>query len=218
MSSTTTATIVFDHVSFIPQGKEVFTDFSLSLNAGEKTVIQGPSGSGKSTLLYMLLGIVPLHSGTVRINGCEVNERSCWELRKNLAYLPQNISIFEADGRQFLDHIFNLGINRDNSPSSTQLSELLDYFELSENHLDSPVSQLSGGERQRLGLIAAILLNRDIMLLDEPTAALDSNMKNKVVEWTRKVSRKTILVISHDEVWNRQYDVMRTINWDIGNE
>ncbi len=94
MSANSTAAIVFDHVSFIPQGKEVFTDFSLSLNAGEKTVIQGPSGSGKSTLLYMLLDNVSPHHGTVKINGREVNERSCWELRRNLAYLPQNIFIY----------------------------------------------------------------------------------------------------------------------------
>lgn len=215
MSHPQQAAIVFEHVSFIPQGKEVFTDFSLCLNAADKTVVRGPSGSGKSTLLYILLGITLPHCGTVSIYGREVNERNCWEMRRHLAYLPQKLAIFENTGREFMDHIFSLERNRHQPPAKGKLSELLDYFELTDNHLDSPAARLSGGELQRLGLIAAILLDRNIMLLDEPTSALDSNMKKKIIDWVRRESEKTILIISHDEIWNQHYNEMRIINWKL---
>ena len=204
----------FDDVGFsTATGNPIFSGFSLVVETGEKVVVQGSSGVGKTTLLRMLLGVASPDSGEVSINGRIVDEDSCWELRHLLAYVPQEIVPLERTAREFLDYAFSLNANRDSGLDSEHLAGLMRYFELPESHLDSTMTDLSGGERQRLGLIAAILLDRDILLLDEPTASLDGVMKEKVVTWILCECRKTVLVISHDDIWARQDGGLRIVNF-----
>ena len=93
--------------------------------------------------------------------------------------------------------------------SRKRLLKHLDDFSLSEDLLSKDVENLSGGERQRLGFIIALLLDRDILLLDEVTSSLDIEMKKKVEEYIKK-SDKTVLLISHDTHWDiKNFKVVR---------
>lgn len=198
--------IRFNNVCFAPAGKPVFSGFSLDVKPGEKVVVKGPSGVGKTTLLRMLLGVTAPDAGGVTIAGRAVDAHNCWELRRRMAYAPQELALLERTGRDFLGYAFSLRANREPGLDPDRLAGLLQYFGLSDSHLDSLLGDLSGGERQRLDLIAAILLDRDILLLDEPTASLDPAMKDKVVAWVLCECDKTVLVISHDDVWSRHCD------------
>lgn len=191
-------------------GVTLFSDLSLTLAPGDKVLLTAPSGYGKSTLLRSLLGFVPLTAGSIAIFGTELTPHSAWQLRCRMAYVDQEPDLGENTVEAALRRPFEYKSNQHLQLDSDQMAALMEQLQLPHSLLTKPTSSLSGGERQRVALIAALLLERDILLLDEPTAALDQDNGRAVAELLKEKTDITVLAISHDAVLVETFD--RVIN------
>ncbi|MCY1153444.1 MAG: ATP-binding cassette domain-containing protein [Sphaerochaetaceae bacterium] len=177
--------------------KEILKNFSLTINSKDKILISANSGKGKSTLLKLLLGFEVQDSGKYLIDGKAIKEYSFFEVRKIFSYVDQDVSLRKIKSRDYIEEISKF--NGNNLTSSID-TELCKYFEFDLSLLDKNIQKLSGGERARLAIIIAIMLKRPFYLLDEVTAALDSNLKSKVVSYFNNCE-EGVIVISHDDIW-----------------
>jgi sulfate transport system ATP-binding protein len=181
------------------RGRLVLDDISDVVNEGELTALLGPSGSGKSTLLKIIAGLTPLDSGRVSLAGKDVtNEPArnrrigfCFQdyapfrhlsLRENVAYGLKVQHVARAKRRE-------------------QVDELLHLVRL-EDYADQYPHQLSGGQRQRMALARALAIKPDVLLLDEPFAALDAQVRGELRSWVRSLQKEvgiTTILVTHDQ-------------------
>ncbi|GIM28653.1 hypothetical protein CPJCM30710_13190 [Clostridium polyendosporum] len=203
--------IEFKDISLLFDDKIIFKDFNLKIKRGEKVLLNAPSGSGKSTLFKLLLGFERPQEGQIELDGKNISSKTIKELRNKIAYVSQDVDIPNQKVDLVIEEIFDFHYNKNKELDRKKLSELLKFMNLSDEILSKQVNELSGGERARIGFIIAILLDRPILLLDEVTSALDSELKEKVVELTSKLD-KTVLVISHDILWSEQKQ-FRIVRW-----
>lgn len=179
--------------SFGPQ--KAVSDLSFAVERGEAVALLGPNGSGKTTTLKAAAGLLRPSSGEVRIGEGEL-ERSPWdpEARRALSYLPQKVAFPEAlTGREVVDFYRGLrGVEPSRTAEALRLASL-------NGASGRPVGTYSGGMVQRLGLAVAVLPDAPILLLDEPTAALDPDglcAFYGLVERRRRLGH-TVLFTSH---------------------
>ncbi len=193
-------------LSFGP--KLIFDHFNLKVNSGDKILITGKSGKGKSTMLKVLLGFCPIDSGTVFFDDKEMNQTLLRANRQRFGYVNQDVTLRDGPVKEILAEIAKF----DHNHFQGRIDEkLMDYFEFNPELLEKKISQLSGGERQRLGLMIAIMLEREIYLLDEVTSALDSNLKAKVAHYFGD-SDATVIAISHDDSF-KNTGKFKEVNW-----
>ncbi len=178
-------------------------DVSLTVAAGEFVAIIGSSGSGKSTLLHLIGGVDRPTSGTVRVNGEDVFDRSDVELavfrRREVGLVYQFYNLVPV-----LDVVENmcLPVLMDGRPvNQARLENMLHVLGLEgrEHHLPN---QLSGGQQQRVAIGRALMNAPAVVLADEPTGNLDSKNSAEIMHLLRKSNRElgqTLIVITHDE-------------------
>lgn len=193
--------IRFENIKISFTNNNIFEDFNLTINRGEKVLIYGKSGIGKSVLFKLLLGLIQPEKGTVYFDDKLLDGKTVWDVRKKISYVSQDVDIASGNVFEIIKDIFSIKANSHLELVEDELLELMDQFELKRELLDKDLSHLSGGERQRIAIVVAILLKRDVFLLDEVTAALDSNLKDKVINYFTHRSDWTVLVISHDKDW-----------------
>ncbi len=179
------------------EGKPLFYDFSLSVTAGEKVILTGISGSGKTTLMKCFLGLVRPDAGDLFINGKNVDESSVWSMRTRIGYVPQEIDPGPGRVSDIILRPYRYHANSESCPGEERILPLLKKFNLPADILRKEMGKLSGGEKQRIAVITAILLEREIYLLDEVTSALDPSGKRRVINYFKK-SKSTLLAIAHD--------------------
>ncbi len=187
----------------------VLSDFSMEINNKEKFLIRGRSGSGKTSLFRLLLGFVTPDAGSIQVDGLSLNTRHINKIRNRIFYLSQDVDLPHETGQILITRLARL--NREHPLLLDSLDFFLTLLDLPKGLLEKNICVLSGGERQRLGLLMGFLLDRPIWLLDEPTSALDDAMK-KIVAAHITAMDKTVLVVSHDRVWEEQPDIMK-FNW-----
>lgn len=197
-----TPAVDIDSITF-SYGREavVLEDFSLEVKKGEFIAITGASGSGKTTLSKLLLGLYPLDRGTIRVNGLDIRECGLSELRRQIAYVPQEPYLFNGS---IMDNI------RMGRPQASE-QEIIEAAEGANAHgfitgftegYDTKVGErgnnLSGGQRQRIAIARAILKDSPIILMDEATSALDNESEQLVNDALKNLQgKKTILMIAH---------------------
>lgn len=170
-------------------------DLSFSMAAGEFITLIGPSGCGKSTAFNMITGLVHPDHGEIRLDGEIINGRTGL-----VGYMPQRDLLLPW--RTVIDNVI-LGYEINKKPrkeGKKRARELLPIFGL-DSFADSYPAALSGGMRQRAALLRTFLLERDVMLLDEPFGALDALTRADLQQWLLGVWAKfkpTILFITHD--------------------
>ncbi len=153
--------------------RTVVQDISLSIKSGEIVGLLGPNGAGKTTSFYMIVGLVPLDSGQIILNGKDVSRMPIHQrAHMGISYLPQEASIFRkltaADNIRAILELQNLSENE----VKTRLEELLE--ELHITHIkDTLAVSLSGGERRRVEIARCLASNPSFILLDEPFAGID---------------------------------------------
>lgn len=201
--------IRFEDVCLSFGGKTILDNFSLEIEAGEKILLNAPSGRGKSTLIKLLLGFIRPQRGSIYYKGKKLTGESIHSIRRDIAWVNQDITLRKLKVDELLKEVGDFSANR-NINFFGRLDELLEEFALSREILHKNIDKLSGGERQRLGLIIAILMDREVFLLDEVTSSLDAAMKRKVEEWIASTD-KTVILISHDSHWNK--DNFRVVRW-----
>ncbi|MET0614537.1 MAG: phosphate ABC transporter ATP-binding protein [Thermoleophilaceae bacterium] len=167
-------------------------DVSLSIPSGS-TALLGPSGAGKSTLLRLLNRLADPDEGSVRFHGTDVRELDPLELRRRVGLVPQlpaPVPGSVADNVRFGPQLE--GREVDPEPP-VRLAGLDPSF------LDRDASRLSVGEQQRVMLARALALEPEVLLLDEPTAALDGATKAAVEDTLRGLGGVSLVVVTHDE-------------------
>lgn len=118
-----------------------------------------------------------------------------------MAYVAQEPELGEGKIRDILERPFNYKANRHLQENLSRVPSLMQKLDLPKSLLEKELSTLSGGEKQRFALLSALLLDRRILLLDEPSSALDKGSKDMVIELLKSQQKLTILSISHDREW-----------------
>lgn len=185
----------------------VINGAEFTLNRGELAALVAPSGAGKTTLLMMLGCVLEPTSGTVTI-GEEVVYDNRWLVKDDRELRRKKLGfIFQAHYLiPFLnieENITLLPYENGESPKDVKprVKEIMEYLNMSDKMQSMP-SELSGGQNQRIAIARALANNPDIILADEPTAALDSKRAISVVEMLKKITRErgvTIIMVTHDD-------------------
>ena len=180
-------------------GKQVLQRFALEVSTGERLLVTAPSGTGKSTLLRCVLGFVTPEAGTIRLHGQPLNGTSAWTLRREMAYVAQEPVLGNGSTREILERPFAYHANREQRNNLARIPELMESLALSPDILEQELRSLSGGEKQRIALLAALLLERPILLLDEIVASLDRTSADAVFAVLSRLEGVTILAVGHHE-------------------
>ena len=191
-----------DSITFAyDEDRKVIEDFSLHVKQGECVAITGPSGCGKTTLSKLLLGLYPMEKGDIRINGLSMREHTLVDIRKQIAYVPQEPYLFQGTIR---DNIMtgSLCAGEEEMIEAAKQANAHEFIIGFENGYDTLVGErgnnLSGGQRQRIAIARAILKNAPIILLDEATSALDNESEQLVNDAMKNLQgKKTIIMIAH---------------------
>ena len=199
----TIQSIVFDDVSFSYETAEeqVLSDISFEVERGEFVGFVGQSGAGKSTIVSLLTQMYEPDSGEITANRTPIDEYDLREWRERVAMVRQKPHIFNETMR------FNLTIgNRDATDAEIErvadIAKVTEFLDDLPNGYESQLGdegvQLSGGQRQRVALARALLTDVEILVLDEATSDLDSNLENKVQKAVESMEREyTIFAIAH---------------------
>lgn len=159
----------------------VISEVSLNLRRGEIVALVGPNGAGKSTLLKAIIGMIPVMSGKVRLEGSDVtNLRSELLIRKGVGYVPQRRDVF--DNLTVAENLQMGGYLLSKSELQERLEEVLSLFPAVEGMQDRIGQKLSGGERKMVALARVMMLRPSILALDEPTANLSAALSEMVLK------------------------------------
>ncbi|MER6445832.1 thiol reductant ABC exporter subunit CydD [Streptomyces venezuelae] len=188
-------------VRYEGRGEDSPRPVSLTVGPGECVALTGPSGAGKSTLLQVLLGFVTPTAGRVRVAGVDLAELSPAQWRQQIAWVPQRPHLFAGTIAE------NVRLARAEA-SDADVAEALknagawEFVTALPRGVETPLGEggvgLSAGQRQRLALARAFLADRPVLLLDEPTAALDGETEAAIVDAVRRLSAgRTVLLVVH---------------------
>jgi subfamily B ATP-binding cassette protein MsbA len=194
--------IVFDRVAFsYSLDAPVLHDLSFHIAPGQRVGIVGTTGGGKSTLLSLIPRFYDVTSGKVMIDGRDIRDYKIHALRDQVGYVLQDTVLFRGTIRD------NIAFGR---PSATReeiveaarLANADEFISVMPNGYDSVVGErgltLSGGQRQRVGIARVMVRNSPILLLDEPTAALDSESEKLVIDALERLMKgRTVITIAH---------------------
>ena len=194
--------IVFDHVAFgYNADAPVLTDVSFTIEPGQMVGVVGPTGSGKSTVVSLIPRFYDPTGGMVKIDGRDVRDYKVNPLREQIGYVLQDTVLFRGT---ILENIAfgRPNATRDEIVSAAQMANADDFIARMPKGYDTLVgergSTLSGGQRQRIGIARVMVRNSPILLLDEPTAALDSESEKAVIEALERLMKgRTVVTIAH---------------------
>ncbi len=200
--------IRFENVNFAYEAtRPVLSDVSFSAEPGSITAIIGPTGSGKSTLMALLLRLFDPNSGRVTIDGRDLRDYRIASLRAAIAIALQENVLFAMSVRDNIRYVAP-GASEDQIRTAIRVAAMDDYVDGLPNGLDTVLSdrggKLSTGQRQRLSIARAVVRDTPILVLDEPTAALDAATEHRVMqnlaEWAGGADGRTgraIFLITH---------------------
>jgi ABC-type multidrug transport system fused ATPase/permease subunit len=198
------------HFKYDSESIKLFDDLNMKINIKNKIIgLTGLSGNGKSTLIKLLLKLYP-YEGTILLDNIDVNSIDTNYLRKKIIYIDQSSNLFD---KKIIENI-NYGINIDDENEmilskkyfneimkNSKIKELYDNIDFESKNAGFNGSNLSGGQRQVINLINGLITPSIITVLDEPTNALDPNLKKEVIKIIKEFKKynKCIIIITHDK-------------------
>jgi len=204
------AAIAFNNISFqYPGGVQVFDKFGLRIQPGQRVGLVGQSGGGKSSLFVLLQRFYDVQQGSITIDGQDISRVTQQSLRQAISVVPQDISLFH---RSILENIrYGRPNATDNEVLRAAIAARCDFVETLPEGLATMVGdrgvKLSGGQRQRIAIARAFLKDAPILLLDEATAALDSESEEAIREALARLMRgRTVIAIAHRLATLRNFD------------
>ena len=194
--------ISFEHVAFgYSADAPVLKDVNFKIEAGQLVGVVGPTGSGKSTVVSLIPRFYDATAGSVKIDGRDVREYKVNPLREQIGYVLQDTVLFRGTILE------NIAFGRPNATreeivDAARLANADEFIQKMPKGYDTLVgergSTLSGGQRQRIGIARVMVRNSPILLLDEPTAALDSESEKLVIEALERLMKgRTVITIAH---------------------
>jgi ABC-type multidrug transport system fused ATPase/permease subunit len=194
--------IAFERVAFgYSDETPVLRDVSFSIEPGQVVGIVGPTGSGKSTVLSLLPRFYDPSGGRVLIDGTDVATYKLSALRAQVGFVLQETVLFRGTIRENIAY-GRPGASDEEVIAAAKVANADEFISRMPNGYDSMVGErgdtLSGGQRQRIGIARAVVRNSPIMILDEPTAALDTESERQVVEGLKQLMKgRTVIMIAH---------------------
>jgi ABC-type multidrug transport system fused ATPase/permease subunit len=194
--------ITFEHIAFgYGDDPPVLRDVSFSILPGQVIGIVGPTGSGKSTVLSLVPRFYDPQKGRILIDGVDVTTFKLAALRSQVGFVLQETVLFRGTIRENIAY-GRPGASDDEVVAAAKIANADEFISRMPHGYESTVGErgdtLSGGQRQRIGIARAIIRNSPIMILDEPTAALDTESEHLVVEGLRRLMKgRTVIMIAH---------------------
>ena len=193
--------IVFEHVGFAYDEKEVLHDVSFTAKEGQVTALVGPSGSGKSTCARLAARLWDVTRGSIRVGGVDISTVDPEVLLRDYSMVFQDVVLFDDTVMENI-RLGKRGATDEEVRAAAKAANCDEFVRRLPQGYDTPIGEngarLSGGERQRISIARALLKNAPIVLLDEATASLDVENETKVQQaLSRLLAGKTVLVIAH---------------------
>ena len=194
--------ITFEHVAFgYGDEAKVLTDVSFTIKPGQVVGIVGPTGSGKSTVVSLMPRFYDPTGGRVLIDGVDIATMKLPALRKQIGFVLQETVLFRGTIRENIAY-GRPGATDEEIVAAAKLANADEFIARMPHGYDSVVGErgdtLSGGQRQRIGIARAVIRNSPIMILDEPTAALDTESEKLVIEGLERLMKgRTVIMIAH---------------------
>lgn len=195
--------IEFKNVEFSYPGQEhlALRDISLKIQAGERVAILGRVGSGKTTLEKLILGLYQPTSGAVLVDSIDLRQLDPAELRRNVGYVPQDVTLFFGSLRDNLT-ISATGADDAAVLRAAEVGGLIEFVNSHPQGFDMAVGErgesLSGGQRQAVAIARAVINDPPILLMDEPTGSMDHSSEEEIKKQLRGYATgKTLIVITH---------------------
>jgi len=194
----------------------ILNNINFEINKGDKIVIKGETGTGKSTLINIILGLLNPTEGKITVDDIEINEDNQTNWQKNIAIVPQSIFLNDAT---ILENIAisesTNEINLEKIKQSTKNAQIDSFIETLPSKYNEKIGErgvkLSGGQRQRLGIARALYKNANLIILDEPTNALDAKTEKKVMDAITNLD-VTLIMISHSGTSLEYFDKVIDLN------
>jgi putative ABC transport system ATP-binding protein len=184
--------------------KQILFDISFEVSQGEVVLLTGPSGSGKTTLLTLIGGLRHVRSGELTVLSSELHQaaaRDLVEVRRRIGFIFQQHNLLPfLTARRNVELMFQLHPHVPHAEVRSRSEELLSRVGLGER-LDYYPAKLSGGQKQRVAIARALVTDPELILADEPTAALDSQSGREVVDLLQELARRRgcpVLMVTHD--------------------
>ncbi|MDE0154748.1 MAG: lipid A export permease/ATP-binding protein MsbA [Gammaproteobacteria bacterium] len=180
----------------------VLQDVSLNAQPGQLIAIVGPSGSGKTSLVDLVARFYDAQGGEMRVDGHDIRDLSLACLRENIALVSQDMVLYNDTVFNNIAYGGNRGAGMERVREAARLADALTFIEDLENGFDTVIgnngSRLSGGQRQRIALARALLKDAPILVLDEATAALDTESERRIQQSLASIRQdRTCIIIAH---------------------
>jgi ABC-type multidrug transport system fused ATPase/permease subunit len=194
--------ITFKHVAFGYDADEpVLKDVSFTVEPGQMVGIVGPTGGGKSTIVSLIPRLYDPVGGTIEVDGVDVRNYKLQHLRNQIGYVLQETVLFAGTIRDNIAY-GRAGATDEEIVEAAKLADADEFISKMPHGYDTLVGErgatLSGGQRQRIGIARAVIRNNPILILDEPTAALDTEAERSVIGALERLMKgRTVLTIAH---------------------
>jgi ATP-binding cassette subfamily C protein LapB len=198
-----TGSIEFKNVTLTYPGQKMpaLTDVSFKIKAGERVALIGRIGSGKTTIEKLVLGLYEPEKGAVLIDGTDIRQLDPADLRRNIGCVPQDVFLLQGSVRENI----SIGASFADDAAVLRAAEISGVDDFVNRHpmgYDMPVGErgelLSGGQRQAIAIARALLLDPPIVVLDEPTSAMDNGAENRIkARLAEELGDRTLLLVTH---------------------
>ncbi len=194
--------IVFEHVAFAyDKQAPVLEDVSFTIGCGQLVGIVGPTGGGKSTVVSLIPRFYDPTAGQIRLDGIDIRQYKLRSLRDQIGFVLQDTVLFRGTIRENIAY-GRPGATEQEIQKAAQLANAEEFILRMPRLYDTLVGErgltLSGGQRQRIGIARAVIRNSPILILDEPTAALDTESERLVIEALERLMKgRTVITIAH---------------------
>ncbi len=201
--------------SYSNSKQEILKNFNIKIEKGQTIAFCGSTGSGKTTLIDLIVGLLQPDEGQIEIDGNNLDSKSIKSWRDNLAYVPQDVFLFDDSILRNITMGKGEGdFDKKRLEKATKMADIFDFIQTElpqkfESKVGEKGVKLSGGQRQRIGLARALYSNPKVLILDEATSALDSITEKGIIESLKHLpSGLTTIIIAHRLSTVRHADII----------